>query len=38
VPGPEPDVTGLAVRGMRERLRGALDPGRRFALGSQGLS
>ena len=33
VPAPEPTVAGAAVREMRKRLRAALDPGSRFALG-----
>jgi len=34
VPAPAPTVANAGVRAMRERLREALDPGSRFALGS----
>jgi glycolate oxidase FAD binding subunit len=35
VPAPEPTIAGMAVRGMRERLRAALDPSARLALGGR---
>jgi hypothetical protein len=34
VPVPEPTIAGAAVRDVRARLREALDPGARFALGA----